>query len=359
MLTKLFTSKSSEFELEALEVHNEFRAEHGVPPLVLSKEISKHSQKWAEDLAKKDSLAYSLNQNYGESVYCGWSPDPSTKIKARDCVEKWYSEINNFSFGREPEVLNCGHFTQIVWKGTRELGIGSAKSKSGKLYVVANYYPPGNYSGQFIKNVYPPGANQFKRSNGTSQRESNNNLSPPSPSNQRNSKNFSDIASDLVNKFRSSTISSSTSNEKFDEEFLKAHNEYRRNHGVPPLELNKKLCKYAEEWAKTLAKKGETEHRDQNDYGENIFSAWSTDPNFTVTGRDPVDKWYSEVSFHRFGQEPLDLKSGHFTQIVWEDTKEVGVGMAKSKDGHIYVVANYNPPGNVIGSFSKKVKPPI
>lgn len=208
-----------------MEVHNEFRAEHGVPPLVLSKEISKYSQKWAEDLAKKDALAYSLNQNYGESVYCGWSPDPSTKIKARDCVEKWYSEINNFSFGREPDVLTCGHFTQIVWKGTREVGIGSAKSKSGKLYVVANYYPPGNYSGQFIKNVYPPGANQFKRSN-NNQRETNNNLSPPSPSNQRNSKNLSDIASDLVNKFRSSTISSSISNEKFDEEFLKAHNEY-------------------------------------------------------------------------------------------------------------------------------------
>lgn len=358
VITKLFTSKSSEFELEALEVHNEFRAEHGVPPLVLSKEISKYSQKWAEDLAKKDALAYSLNQNYGESVYCGWSPDPSTKIKARDCVEKWYSEINNFSFGREPDVLTCGHFTQIVWKGTREVGIGSAKSKSGKLYVVANYYPPGNYSGQFIKNVYPPGANQFKRSN-NNQKETNNNLSPPSPSNQRNSKNLSDIASDLVNKFRSSTISSSISHEKFDEEFLKAHNEYRRKHGVAPLDLNKKLCKYAEEWAKTLAKKGETEHRDQNDYGENIFSAWSTDPNFTVTGRDPVDKWYSEVNFHRFGQEPLDLKSGHFTQIVWEDTKEVGVGVAKSKDGHIYVVANYNPPGNVIGSFAKKVKPPL
>lgn len=350
--SKLFSSKSSDFENEALEVHNEYRREHGVSPLVLSKEICKISQKWAEELAKKDSMAYSLNQKYGESVYCGWSADPNTKIKARDCVDKWYSEINEYSFGREPEVLTCGHFTQIVWKDTKELGVGSAKSKSGKLYVVCNYFPPGNFSGQFSKNVLPPGALQFRTTSYT--RESNNNLAPPASPN-RNSKNLGEIASDLVSKFKSTSISG----DKFEDEFLKAHNEYRRKHGVPPLEISKKLCKYAEEWAKTIAKKGSMEHRDQNDYGENIFYAWSSDPNFTVSGKDPVDKWYSEIKDHPFGREPTSLGSGHFTQVVWEDTKEVGVGMAKSKEGQVYVVANYFPPGNVMGSFATKVRPPI
>ncbi|XP_063835531.1 uncharacterized protein LOC135084685 isoform X1 [Ostrinia nubilalis] len=348
-ISKLFSSKSTDFENEALEVHNEYRRDHGVAPLVLSKDISKISQKWAEELAKRDAMAYSLNQKYGESVYCGWSADPNTKIKARDCVDKWYSEINEFSFGRDPDVLTCGHFTQIVWKDTKELGVGSAKSKSGKLYVVCNYYPPGNFSGQFSKNVLPPGAMQFRTNSYT--REANNNLAPPASPN-RNSKNF---ASDLVSKFKSTSISG----DKFEDEFLKAHNEYRRKHGVPPLELSKKLSKYAEEWAKTIAKKGNMEHREQNDYGENIFFAWSSDPNFTVSGKDPVDKWYSEIKDHSFGREPTSLGSGHFTQVIWEDTKEVGVGIAKSKEGQVYVVANYFPPGNVMGSFAKKVRPPI
>ncbi|XP_075980981.1 uncharacterized protein LOC142979738 isoform X2 [Anticarsia gemmatalis] len=350
--SKLFSSKPSEFELQALEEHNVLRAEHGVPPVTLNKEISKYSQKWAEELAKKDAMQYSLNQDYGENVYCGWSSDPNTKITAKVCVEKWYNEINDFSFGKEPEVLTCGHFTQIVWKSTKEIGVGSAKSKTGKLYVVVNYSPPGNYSGLFTKNVLPPGANQFRNSD--TLKRSNNNLAPPSP-NQRNSRNLSDLASDLVSKFKSTSIS----DDKFEDEFLHAHNDYRRKHGVPPIELSKKLCKYADEWAKTLAKKGKTDHRDQNEYGENIFSAWSSDPNFSVSGRDPVDKWYSEVKNHRFGKEPTDLSSGHFSQVVWEDSKEVGVGAAKSKDGQIYVVANYFPPGNVIGSFATKVKPPI
>lgn len=356
---KIFSNKSNDFENEALEVHNEYRREHGVPPLVLNKDISKLSQRWAEELARKDSMAYSLNKEYGESVYCGWSADPNTKVSAKDCVDKWYSEINDFSFGKEPEVLTCGHFTQIIWTDTKELGVGSAKSKSGKLYVVANYYPAGNYSGQFSKKVPPPGAHQFSS-------VSNNNRAPPSPV-QRNSKNF---ATDLVSKLKSTSISGDKNDRsdksdrgdkgyRFEEEFLNAHNEFRRKHGVPPLVLSKKLSKYAEEWAKTLTKKGRLEHRDQNDYGENIFYAWSSDPGFAVSGRDAVDKWYSEIKDHTFGREPSSLASGHFSQVVWEESKEVGVGIAKTKDGHIYVVANYFPPGNVVGSFAKNVPPPV
>lgn len=364
--SKLFRSKSKDFENEALEVHNEYRREHGVEPLVLNKDICKISQQWAEELAKKDSMSYSMNQTYGESIYSGWSPDPNVKIRAKDCIDRWYNEINDFHFGREPDILTCGHFTQIIWKGTRELGIGKAKSESGKLYVVANYYPPGNFTGQFVKNIPPPGANQFRNSvNSNSGRESrsslssfsfskNSILSPPSP-NSRNSKNLGELASELVTKFRSVSVS----NEKFEEEFLDAHNEYRSKHRVPPLELNKKMCKYAEEWAKAIAKKGIVEHRDQNEYGENIFYAWSSDPNFTLSGRDPVDKWYSEINNHSFGREPENLGSGHFSQVVWEDSKDIGVGIARTKEGQIYVVANYFPPGNVMGSFAKKVRPPV
>lgn len=353
---KLFSSKTNEFEIEALAAHNEYRREHGVAPLVLSKELCKISQKWAEELAKRDAMSYSQNTDYGESIYCGSSIDPNVKITAKDCVDKWYSQINDFSFGREPEVLVSGLFTQIIWKNTKELGIGNAKSKSGKLYVVANYNPPGNYSGQFSKNVLPPGANQFKTHHiRSSVIESNHNAlsTTGSVTSAKSNKNIGDLATDFVNKLKTS------SDDSFEAEFLDTHNEYRRKHGVPPLTLSRKLNKYAEEWAKILVKKGKMEHRDQNDYGENIYFAWSSDPNFKVTGADPVDKWYSEIKDHTFGREPKSLASGHFTQVIWEDSKEVGVGMAKSKEGQIYVVANYYPPGNVVGSFTKKVPPPI
>jgi hypothetical protein len=48
----------------------------------------------------------------------------------------------------------CGHFTQMVWKGSRELGVGRAVSDNGRrTYVVCNYFPAGNLVGHFEDNV--------------------------------------------------------------------------------------------------------------------------------------------------------------------------------------------------------------
>ena len=49
--------------------------------------------------------------------------------------------------------------------------------------------------------------------------------------------------------------------------------------------------------------------------------------------------------------------SAAFTQLVWQDSRDVGIGIAKSKTDKIYVVANFNPPGNLVGSFKKQVLP--
>lgn len=38
--------------------------------------------------------------------------------------------------------------------------------------------------------------------------------------------------------------------DEFVAEALKIHNEYRRNHGVGPLHLNKELTKLAQQWGK-------------------------------------------------------------------------------------------------------------
>lgn len=37
---------------------------------------------------------------------------------------------------------------------------------------------------------------------------------------------------------------------EFEKDCLKAHNDYRVKHAVQPLKLSKKLCRFAEEWAK-------------------------------------------------------------------------------------------------------------
>ncbi|CAF4223576.1 unnamed protein product, partial [Rotaria sordida] len=49
--------------------------------------------------------------------------------------------------------MKTGHFTQVVWRSTKKLGVGVAYADEGRtVYVVAQYSPPGNYQGQYQAN---------------------------------------------------------------------------------------------------------------------------------------------------------------------------------------------------------------
>jgi len=50
-------------------------------------------------------------------------------------------------------VVTAGHFTQVVWKSTKEMGIGKAVAANGWVFVVASYRPAGNMMGAFAANV--------------------------------------------------------------------------------------------------------------------------------------------------------------------------------------------------------------
>lgn len=330
-----------EFQKECLKAHNEFRKKHGVPPLTLNKDLSKLSQEWANILIAKDTLEHRPNNEYGENIYCISSTDPNFMVTGDKPVQSWYDEITFYEFGVEPKDMKAGHFTQVIWKESNEMGVAYAK-KQGKIIVVANYSPAGNYRTQFTKNVPPIGG--FK--------ENNNNNDDPSEKLSKLSLN----ASKVKQFFTKKNVDNGTEGD-FEEDFLAAHNEFRRRHGVSPLKLDKKLSKISQEWAKSLADRNILEHRRNSPYGENIYCIYSSDPNFTVSGKEPVNTWYEEIQFHPFGKEPKDLKSGHFTQVVWKASELLGVGVAKNRHNKIYVVANYNPPGNFVGDYIANVPP--
>ena len=76
-----------------------------------------------------------------------------------------------------------------------------------------------------------------------------------------------------------------------------------------------------------------------------------------MSGQRAVDMWYEEIKDYSFRNPGFSSGTGHFTQVIWIDSVEMGVAKATNAKGTQFVVARYNPPGNVLGSFPENVKP--
>jgi len=141
-------------------------------------------------------------------------------------------------------------------------------------------------------------------------------------------------------------------------EFIDVHNKWRSDVGTAPLKWNEDIAKYAGEWALRLGKDCKMEHRPSDGkwkriYGENIY--WISIS--TVSPKDVVDAWGSEIQYYK---KPVPIKAGqaygHYTQLVWKNTTEVGCAIATCKKEGAIVVCNYDPPGNWLGetAYDKK-----
>lgn len=67
-----------------------------------------------------------------------------------------------------------------------------------------------------------------------------------------------------------------------------------------------------------------------------------------VTGATAVQAWYDEINDYPsyYGESAVDNATGvvgHFTQVVWKDSTNLGCGVGCSADNAAYVVCNYTP----------------
>lgn len=143
------------FEKECLEIHNQFRKIHHAPPLKLNNELNKIAMSWAQHLAETNNFAHSGNswkgESLGENIFCCMGQ----KMTGKSMTQSWYNEIKDYNYNGENKKM-VGHFTQVVWKESELLGVGYAQAKNGYYYGVCNYYPPGNYQGEYESNVLRP-----------------------------------------------------------------------------------------------------------------------------------------------------------------------------------------------------------
>ncbi|MFN3514935.1 MAG: CAP domain-containing protein [Phenylobacterium sp.] len=139
----------------------------------------------------------------------------------------------------------------------------------------------------------------------------------------------------------------------FDQRVLATHNQERARVGVPPLRWNPALAGSAAEWAEYLAATGKFEHAPEDPQapeGENLWAG--TKGRFSPEAMTAA--WIREKQHFQPGPFPHNSTTGrvedvgHYTQVVWRDTREVGCAMASGRREDV-LVCRYAEAGNYRG----------
>jgi len=133
---------------------------------------------------------------------------------------------------------------------------------------------------------------------------------------------------------------------------VQAHNRLRAELGLGPQRWSDPIAAYAQRWADHLAAKRRCrlEHRRANRYGENLAS-WGGSGALQQSVAKAVDQWATEKRIWNRSRtfSGASMPAGHYTQIIWRKSSQVGCGRAVCGDS-VVVVCNYDPPGNVMGA---------
>ena len=165
--------------------------------------------------------------------------------------------------------------------------------------------------------------------------------------------------------FRATSLAGSSGSASIvPEDFLQEANAWRAEVGAPPLKWDAQIAEVSQQWADTLkAEKGcDMEHSTAEwqakhfgePLGENVAWACCDDPP-RQDGKAVVDMWASEKKSFAYGPVGEECTShdggvtGHYTQLVWAESKKMGCGMATCGDAGTVWVCNFFPAGNFMG----------
>lgn len=146
------SSAAGGFEQRVLDSHNVERARMGVAPLRWDSALAASAQRWADHLAATGRFEHAPENHRapeGENLWAGtrgyFAPEAM--------VDAWVREKRYFRPGVFPnnsttgEVTDVGHYTQLIWRATGEVGCARAAGAREEV-LVCRYAEAGNYKGE-------------------------------------------------------------------------------------------------------------------------------------------------------------------------------------------------------------------
>ena len=103
----------NQFQKDCLKAHNDYRAQHGAPPLKWSSKLTSDAERWAKELVKLNRLQHHTGDEGENLAYA------SGKMESL-ATDDWLYIGHFFERRRQPEV-DLLHSTEVVLKGTSTL----------------------------------------------------------------------------------------------------------------------------------------------------------------------------------------------------------------------------------------------
>jgi uncharacterized protein YkwD len=144
--------------------------------------------------------------------------------------------------------------------------------------------------------------------------------------------------------------------ESFAHQLLALHNRARDEAGVPRLVWSNKLAQDAQVWARQLAHDGRMYHSSHEQSGGEGENLWMGSVGYygaeTMIGAFVDEKQhYVHAAFPQVSNTGRWQDVGHYTQVVWRDTQQVGCAIARGEKDD-FLVCRYWPAGNWIGQLA-------
>jgi hypothetical protein len=147
------TTLRADFNARLLAAHNAERTKMGVAAIAWNKELAADAQAWADELAASGRFEHSPDEPgkepQGENLWAGtpraFSPEAMVGL--------WVSEKRDYRPGvfphnsRSGDVENVGHYTQLIWRGSRQVGCATAIGREEE-FLVCRYSEAGNVYGE-------------------------------------------------------------------------------------------------------------------------------------------------------------------------------------------------------------------
>ena len=138
-------------------LHDELRKKHNSNSLnYKNTDLNALAKTYAKELIfNKNKVKVKLNIYKGEIL--GENIIISDSNDLQKILDEWKKEGDNYDFENNKFSKKTSHFTQIIWKETKEVGIGfypeKNRKENEKYCIVILYYPPGNILGKYKQNV--------------------------------------------------------------------------------------------------------------------------------------------------------------------------------------------------------------